>query len=314
LGYKINHCGFCGGTVPVRLVPIITHDAVVGQYNIKIDSIVYGYSVTVKAPYYCGNSACAGRSLNHNSIDFVTKAYNLSTEQALQFIHDRNRSPFYQNNHDSKESHIKSQSSYSKRQTREQTLQGVHKRSKDFLIARYGEDIGNKIFKETCQKKRITFDNLKRIYPMESDEQIEYRLIKWKLSCVNSKTNFIARHGSIQGNLKWLEYRNKQRPVCIHSATDLEKWLIDFFSNISLNLMRSRPIKSFLNKQYWVENACLEFFEKSMDDVLIDFLKKYSEFDVFEGRCLEPDTTHTICTLKMEHCLKAHTKYTFIPC
>lgn len=284
LGYVINRCGFCGRMVPFRLVPIIVYNDKTSQYDIKIESLVYGYSVAVKAPFYCGHSLCIGKSLNHNSVDFVSKAYKLSADQALTFIHNRNRTPFYQNNHPDDEQYKSSQSSYSKEQTREQTLHGAYKRSKDFLIEKYGERIGNITFNETCEKKKITFNNLKRIYSTESEEQINQRLLKWKISCNNNKINFMKRYGPIQGNIKWLEFKNKQRSVNLCGPGDLENWLVTLFRSISPNLMRSKPIKSFLNKQYWLDAACLEFFNKSVDDVLIDILTKYPEFDMFEGQ------------------------------
>jgi len=61
--------------------------------------------------YYCYSKDCPGKKLNPNSVEFVSKSRNISNEEALKYIHRRNKSPFYRENHNS----LKEYKSYQRR-------------------------------------------------------------------------------------------------------------------------------------------------------------------------------------------------------
>lgn len=104
VGYEVKKCAFC------------THDArvsaefslIAGSRNkqiLKVESV--GYE---KDLLFCKtNIACPGKRLNPNSVDFVSKTRSLTPKEALVFIHERNNTVFYSNNHESQEVYIKSQ-------------------------------------------------------------------------------------------------------------------------------------------------------------------------------------------------------------
>ena len=99
LGFVLKQCPFCKEYVKPD------------YYDMKVD----GSTLTILGVVYrkeftsCSNKACRSKKINPNSVEFVSTAYGLSSDEALKYIHTRNKSPFYRENHNSEEDYKKYQ-------------------------------------------------------------------------------------------------------------------------------------------------------------------------------------------------------------
>lgn len=157
---NIEKCPFCGSDSKYHLL-----------YNIKNSSLeITGVGLKENEMgwknYHClsGRSSCDGGSLNPNSVEYISKSYKVSNEDARDYILNRNKSPFYRKNHDSDEDYKKSQSrgidyyinkyGDSEGRKRYEKFSKImrDKSRKESIIARLGEEK----YKMICQKKQAS--------------------------------------------------------------------------------------------------------------------------------------------------------------
>jgi hypothetical protein len=173
-------CPFCGGDSKYYLA-----------YNLGDDFIeITGVEMKVNEMgwinYHClsGRSICSGGSLNPNSVEYVSKSYKVSIEDARNYILDRNKSPFYRKNHNSDEEYKKSQS-----------------RNIDYYIKKYGDTEGRKRyenFSKTMSEKSRKESIIER-HGVEAYKALSQK----KANC--SLSYYISKYGSDAGLAKYEE-------------------------------------------------------------------------------------------------------------
>jgi hypothetical protein len=198
---EIKNCAFCHE----KSVFDIVYDLkpYKESYMIYISDISYD-----KLYCYSKNKNCDGRKYNPNSIDFVSKVYSLSDEEALKYIHSRNKSPFYECNHDNKEEYRKYQSIKDRfdgdagdGDDRYATFIKNLKYSKtiNYYIEKYGKDDGERIWYDIQSKKdSMSF----KFFLKKNNNDYKKSLIEYKerlklanvargYNCFYSKESFI---------------------------------------------------------------------------------------------------------------------------
>lgn len=130
------------------------------KYSVNNDEIILHSIDYSREWYYCGSKECSGHLLNPNSIEFVSKAYNLSEEDALTYIHARNKSPFYRENHGSEEEYIKYQTRDEEwykehgKDIKESVERGRYHRTLEYKIKTFG-DVGAERYFRSCKLKSM---------------------------------------------------------------------------------------------------------------------------------------------------------------
>jgi hypothetical protein len=189
--------------------------------------IIEGKHITItgieyhKPINYCfisNNKICDGKQLNPNSAEFVSKTQNMSISDALKYIHDRNSSPFYKENHNSSDDYSEYQ------RTRldgksikeiEQIRKGVkYNNTLDAYIEKYPVD-GYDRWMNIQAKKAITLENLIEKYKDIDEATRRYEDWKSKVSC--SLDNFIKRHGDTEGEKRYNAWKQK---ICSNFTED----------------------------------------------------------------------------------------------
>ena len=93
---------------------------------------------------YCYIKGCEGKKLNPNSIEFICKTRDISKEEAIQYIHARNKSPFYRDNHKTEEDYQKYQNIFLRLKDSHDLQNIIDKqnfsRSLQGYIERFGEE------------------------------------------------------------------------------------------------------------------------------------------------------------------------------
>jgi hypothetical protein len=170
--------------------------------NIIIESIDFKKPID-----YCfsKNKNCYGKQLNPNSIEFVSKTRRLSEEDAMRFIHARNKSPFYAENHSSHEQYKNYQATRVFGKSENEIKHILEKqnwsRSLTGYIARFGEEGKNKW--ELVQKsKAVTIENLHKKHGEDAIAHID----RWKSKVGPSLENFRARHGKEEGLIRYRKF------------------------------------------------------------------------------------------------------------
>jgi hypothetical protein len=186
---------------------------------------------------YCKQLDCPGKKLNANSIEFVRLSRNLSELEALKFIHERNISPFYKENHNSIKEYQEYQNIF-KRLKSTHNVQDISKKqtyskSIEAYKERYGIENGTIKWKTVQSKKRITVENLSRIYGIERAQEI---VDNWKSLTRNNLENFIRRHGD-EGPVKYQAYLEK---ICHNfGGKNIKEDGLEFYSNMELLFYRA---------------------------------------------------------------------------
>lgn len=106
--------------------------------------------------FYCKEKGCTGKTINPNSIEFVSKTRKINEEQAIKIIHDRNKSPFYLENHKNKNDYKNYQSLKHKLSDKEykKFIKNLkYSKTIEYYIEKYGKKEGAKIWKEINSKK-----------------------------------------------------------------------------------------------------------------------------------------------------------------
>lgn len=157
-----------------------------------------GYAKELNCCFVVG---CTHKALNPNSVEFVAKSRGITESEALEFLHTRNRSPFYRNNHkdDSEYQSYQGTRCFNNTVNRDDIISKQNfARSLDGYIARFGVVDGPLKWKTIQKQKGITLENLARRHGEGAVEKLQ----QWKNSVSCSLENFIRRHG--EGNGKAL--------------------------------------------------------------------------------------------------------------
>lgn len=163
------------------------------EYSVNKDEIIL-YSVKYSREwYYCSSKECPGRLLNPNSIEFVSKTYSLSDEEAVSFIHVRNKSPFYRENHSSEEEYIKYQTRdeewYKERgkNIKESVEKGLYHKTLEYKIKTFG-DIGAERYFKSCKSKSMLDPNIiAKRYNTTDEKFIIEKQIEHLITCSHYK-------------------------------------------------------------------------------------------------------------------------------
>jgi hypothetical protein len=139
------------------------------------------------------------------------------------------------------------------------------------VINRYGEEEGNRLYKEYGSKKAITLENMINKY---GEEEGCFRYDNWKESCKHTLETFIDRHGE-KGKEMYSEYLKKKS---IASASRKSRSV----SNVSLELFDGIVSDLKLENALYGENEYVmeSFMGDERNFYKLDFLyeKKVIEF------------------------------------
>jgi len=186
IGFEVKKCGFCGSFARASIsIDIIK---IKNRKKIIIKDVLYPYG------YYCKgqNKKCDGRNYNPNSITFVSKTKGVKENEAISIIHNRNKSPFYLENH-------KNYNDYKNYQSLENRLDDEKyssfienlKKSKtiEYYVDRFGEKDGKIIWDNICKKKdSMSLDFFLKKNNFNYEKSIVEYKNRLKSSCPN--TNF----------------------------------------------------------------------------------------------------------------------------
>lgn len=171
------------------------------NYTLKgktIDINSFGYKKDIN---YCflPNNVCAGKKLNANSREFVTKVYNLTQEDATKFIHSRNSTDFYRTNHTDDESYKKTQSNRLANKSEDEVNNIIFKanyaRSLECYKERFGDINGKLKWDFIQQQKAITLDNMIRVHGGMGEQKYN----RWKYLVSPSLDRAIEKYGNELG-------------------------------------------------------------------------------------------------------------------
>lgn len=242
---KFNRCGFCNREVKryqfkfeVISEQIIENLTARKEHNryAKVTTIRLLKASPVDDLLYCKQSMCPGKKLNPNSIEFVKASRGMTEAEALQFIHSRNQSPFYRENHQSPEEYSNYQNIVQRLKSTHD-LQAIiekqnHARSLIGNQERYGKEEGSKRWKLIQSQKKITVENLSRIYGELKAAEI---VLNWKSATRNTLENFMRRYGA-EGAVKHQAYLEK---ICHNfGGKNIKEDEHEFYSRMELEFYR----------------------------------------------------------------------------
>lgn len=215
--FELRRCAFCNSEIKrFQFTFTVEND------ELELTGIRYNDELR-----YCKLPGCPGKLLNPNSVEFVSMTRDFTREQAIEYIHSRNASPFYRVNHADDESYRKHQNCFHRfdGDKRHEIVKKQNEgRSLQRYIDLYGEE-GKVKWKLIQSKKGITVDNLSTIYDEQTAREIHQR---WKNSCIPTLENFIRRHGETKGKEKYLLY---VRRVTAKTRSHIKLDGFDFYSN-----------------------------------------------------------------------------------
>jgi hypothetical protein len=171
------------------------------KLNNSITFNIIGFKYPVFGVYeklYCG-TCLKHLKLNGNSIEFVSKVFNVNTEIANDIILKRNKSPFYKNNHQSLENYIAWQ-----------------RRDEEWYINKYGEELGKIKHKQNVKKwyeasskfnyKKDSMSLKHFIAKNNGDiEKAKAQKKKRNEGVSNSLSKYIERYGKEEGTKKYFK-------------------------------------------------------------------------------------------------------------
>jgi len=208
---KIEKCGICGYYAYYDLKYIF------GNY--KKYPLIIDVEIIYSKNFYCKgkNENCKGKNINPNSVEFVSLTRNINSKEALKLIHERNKSPFYIENHQNIDEYKKYQSrdiNFFKNNEIEYNKfknKISYANSRQRYIDVYGEKEGTYIFDRISQNKDTSslnyFLNKNKNNLKKSLKEFEEKNNKTK----QTLENFIKRHGDKEGKLKYSSYNKKRK-------------------------------------------------------------------------------------------------------
>lgn len=228
---------------------------------------------------------CKYKVLNPNSAEFVEKSRNFnSRESAIEYIHTRNKTPFYANNHDNLLDYSKWQRRDAERLGEEKYRKMIDKivlhNSKDYVVLKYGieewerrcksrdtmslnhikEKYGDNFeeYEKRIQSIRVDLDSLILKYG-ELEGKERYRRYTERLSTSKKKflekttanersflydTNSVNRFKRKYGE-KWEEYYKKHRKMLNVKTSKASKESMKFY-NLLLDKMKNIDVKYYI--------------------------------------------------------------------
>lgn len=295
-GLDVEKCRICGDSYPP-----IEFDYYEDNGIVKIRGFRY-----LKDKIYCygSNQKCPGIKMNSNSVEFISKVLRMSKEEALKFIKNRNKSPFYRENWKSEEEYLnyqKRDSTYFKNkfgQNWEIEYDRYKKKisysnSIEGYIDKYGELIGKEIFEFVSkQKDSMTFNHF--LSKNNNDlikAKFEYDQ-RLKSVSVNLES-FIDRYGRDVGTEKYISNKNRisksLKDKC-DSMTPEERKLK--YGMTLQNLLRKYDNHELAKEVYdrWISSVTVPITrasKESMDvfSILIEYVKEIGilDDDIFVG-------------------------------
>ena len=214
-----NKCPFCGEDSKYNILYEID--------NFSKKVIIKGISEIIvdnKINYHCkgGKNKCKGSKLNPNSIEYISIAFNITLEEAKKYLHDRNKSPFYKNNH-------KSDDDYKKYQTR----------NLDWYINKFGINEGTLHYNNNKNKISVgnSKDSLIKKYGIDG-----FNIINQKKAICNIN-HFIEKFGDKLGPEKFEKYKKS-----LGNTRDqyIEKFGLDEWNNLRINIEKKKSLEYFI--------------------------------------------------------------------
>ncbi len=263
IGIKLQKCNFCSDYAFLNIL-----------YG-RVDNIINLDLIEYPQKFYCKNrlKKCPGAKLNPNSIKFVSLKNNITEDEALKYIKNRNKSPFYKEN-------FTNENEYKKSQTRDL----------NFYINKYGIENGNNKYNNYLKKLKYSHseqyyidllgeikgkehqkflselkDNMSYNYFLKlynndiNKAKEEYN--KRKLQVVNTLQRFIERHGILIGtekyNKKCNDYKNfitKYYGELKANCNNVSKSSILFFDKLKIKLINMKILNDDDIIQYGIKN------------------------------------------------------------
>lgn len=279
LNFKLRKCPFCDIDVRPDLYDIELKDN-----KINIVGCVYTKKFTP-----CSNKKCRSKILNPNSVEFVSIAYNMSREEALNYIHTRNKSPFYIENHSSLEEYKKYQirdrywyKEHGKDMNESIKLGNYHK-SLEFYKIKYGDSKGEELYKNINSSKSITLSNMIKKHGEEDGIKVYEN---WKKQVVQSLDNMIKRYGEENGNIRYKELIKKQisKGRVTNSFENIDSIFIDKEMFFKFLYVRLPIIKQFYIDDYYIEkyiydeNVFIQYIVESLFENKNEFLNQFKKY------------------------------------
>ena len=280
--YKLNLYDYFKEKTLLESCPFCGNDSsYIFSYEIKeMNIIVYGLKLREchdMKDYHChlGKNVCPGSKLNPNSVEYISTSFKIDQESALNFIHSRNKTKFYRENHESEETYkkyqthdiewfitkygeengllkfnkmklmcsIKNTNDYVKKTYGEDVLQELSKKKAvgliSWWIAKYGEENGRTLYdnwKNSCKNTEKTFITR---YGASGSEKFEK--YKERKRTYYTLENFINIYGKIEGTYKWKEF--------IHKSTFTRKQYIEKYGEERWVESRTRSANVFYSKE-----------------------------------------------------------------
>lgn len=219
---NVKKCGFCGS-----VSNIIDYDLKFVNNRIFLDNIKYSNQKLICSRKDTDvTKNCRNHALNNNSTEFVRVSLGLSTdEEALEYIHERNSTPFYACNHESvgkyKESQRRDEKYYGSEERYKAVLDKIGANtSKAGLIKRHGKAKAYQICKSRDSTSTKYFKN------KYGDSWEKHFNEKCQKSISFTLNKFIEKHGIEDGTVLFEEVKNRaseKRLEMIYSMTKEER-------------------------------------------------------------------------------------------
>jgi hypothetical protein len=224
-----------------------------------------------KAPNLCfSKNDCLSKSLNRNSIQFISMAYGISIDEASVFLQSRSKSPFYEKNYKNKDDYIKSQS-----RSREWFESTGKNRSEWIDKANYSrsvEKLGYDKWAGIQKNKSITLDSMQQKYG-EQDGLKKYN--EWKQSITTGNDAYIKKYGKIKGTEIYL--KNRILSNTSGSFDDFINYLINIVKKNDLYEYMFFNIEKYMHKQKCY-TICKEFFGVDVFQINSAITEKLPEY------------------------------------
>jgi len=201
-GWDINKCGFCNEFSYVKEIKFVLNNY---TNSIYVNDIIYLH------PHKCNSKSCPSKNYNPNSREFVEKVYGLSANEALKFIHKRNKSPFYVENHATKNDYLQSQT-----------------RNEEFFIKKYNEKKGKIKYNNFINNHKYSYTeeayikkygvkgieikkSIDKSKALSIDKMGKDKWDKWRFKWSNKKSDYINKYGQEIGLEKYNNYVKEKK-------------------------------------------------------------------------------------------------------
>jgi hypothetical protein len=215
---------------------------------VTIKGIDYNFLNKLKAKFVCHLPKCEYHNLNPNSIDFISRAYGVSEDDAKIYLHKRSKSPFYKENHIDQAQYKLTQSVYSLTDKSAATIKANFSRSLEGYIDRYGEDLGTSRWLDINKRKINSIDNYQLSGLTIQDSIQKYNDWIFKTTC--SKESYIQKYGNFNGPIEYIKRLANYAAIStdtISNQTEVVKFISDKIENDPLSVCIDYPLQSKLD-------------------------------------------------------------------